>query len=183
MAIVATSISSEIPAYRSSDLSMWSKGWRCGESVRLPPLWPGFKSLRRCHMWGDFVVGFLLNLLREVFLRVLRFSPLLKKTNILKFQFDQELGRRTTTLWMCYLQIIIYYLFMLLTRVRVCGIASGGGHATRGLVAVMKSDNFALRFYRSHNGEPNTCRRHWTECCAKDHCQRLVQTGKKNELN
>ena len=39
-------------------------------------------------------------LLQEVFLCVLRFSPL--------FQFDEESGRRRTTLWMCYLQIIIY---------------------------------------------------------------------------
>ena len=30
------------------------------------------------------------------------------KTNISKFQFNQESGRRRTTLWMCYLQIIIY---------------------------------------------------------------------------
>ena len=37
------------------------------------------------------------------------------KTNIFKFQFDQESGRRRTTLWMCYLQIIIcYYLFICL---------------------------------------------------------------------
>ena len=40
------------------------------------------------------------HLLREVFLWVLQFSPL--------FQFDQDSGRRRTTLWMCYLQIIIY---------------------------------------------------------------------------
>ena len=33
--------------------------------------------------------------------------PLSSKTNISKFQFDQELGRRRTTLWVCYLQIII----------------------------------------------------------------------------
>ena len=73
---------------------------------------------------------------------------------------------------------------MLLTRIRVCGIASGGGHATHGLVAVMKSDNFALRFDLNCTGERNLpCRRHWTECCAKDHYQWLVQTGKKNELN
>ena len=50
-------------------------------------------------------------LLQEVFLRVLWFSPLLK-TNISKFQFDQESGRRRTTMWMCYLQIVIY-LFLL----------------------------------------------------------------------
>ena len=34
--------------------------------------------------------------------------PLSSKTNTSKFQFDQESGRRRTTLWMCYLQIIIY---------------------------------------------------------------------------
>ena len=39
--------------------------------------------------------------------------PLLKN-NISKFQFDQELGRRRTTLWMCYLQNVIYLLFIYL---------------------------------------------------------------------
>ena len=33
-----------------------------------------------------------------------------KLTNNSKFQFDQESGRRRTTLWMCHLQIIIYLL-------------------------------------------------------------------------
>ena len=33
--------------------------------------------------------------------------PLSPKTNISKFQFDQESGKRRTTAWMCYLQIII----------------------------------------------------------------------------
>ena len=33
------------------------------------------------------------------------------KTNISKFQFDQESGIRRTTLWMCYLQNIIYLFF------------------------------------------------------------------------
>ena len=84
-----------------------SKGLRSGESARLPPIWPGFKSRRRRHMWVEFVVGSLL--CSE------RYSgfPLSSKTNISKFQFDQESGRRRTTLWMCYLQIIIYYLFIL----------------------------------------------------------------------
>ena len=54
-------------------------------------------------------------LLREVFLRVLRFS-LSSKTNISKFRFDQESGRRRTTLWMCYLQIVIYLFFILFRR-------------------------------------------------------------------
>ena len=51
-----------------------SKERRSGESARLSPMWPVFKSRRRRHIWVEFVVG----LLREVFLRILRFSPLLK---------------------------------------------------------------------------------------------------------
>ena len=43
------------------------------------------------------------------FFWVLQISPLLKN---LHFQIDQESGRRRTTLWMCYLQIIIYLLFI-----------------------------------------------------------------------
>ena len=40
--------------------------------------------------------------------------PLSSKTNISKFQFDQESGRQRTTMWMCYLQFVIYlfYLFI-----------------------------------------------------------------------
>ena len=30
---------------------------QCGESTRLPPMWPGFDSRSRCHMWVEFVVG------------------------------------------------------------------------------------------------------------------------------
>ena len=37
--------------------------------------------------------------------------PLSAKTNISKFQFDQESGRWRTTLWMCYLQIYCYYCY------------------------------------------------------------------------
>ena len=79
-AIVATSISSEIPTYVHKCMqwrkwrnwrkiaSCWrfeldaksGKGWRSGESVRLPPFWPGFKFLHRFHMWIEFVVCFLL---------------------------------------------------------------------------------------------------------------------------
>ena len=33
------------------------RGWRSGESIRLPPMWPGLDSLTRCHMWVEFVVG------------------------------------------------------------------------------------------------------------------------------
>ena len=31
-------------------------GWRSGESTHLPPMWPGFRSRRRHHMWVEFVV-------------------------------------------------------------------------------------------------------------------------------
>ena len=32
------------------------RGWRSGWSARLPPMWPGFNSRRRRHMWVKFVV-------------------------------------------------------------------------------------------------------------------------------
>ena len=59
-----------------------------------------------------------------VFIRTLMsFSPgtpvflSFSKTNIFKFQFNQESGRRRTTLWMCYLQIIIYlFIYLQLTK-------------------------------------------------------------------
>ena len=79
-----------------------SKGWRSGESTRLPPMWPGIKSRRRHHMWVEFVVGSLL--CSERFFSGFSGFPISSKTNISKFQFHQESGRRRTTLWMCYLQ-------------------------------------------------------------------------------
>ena len=32
------------------------QGWRSGESAHLPPMWPGFDSRTRRHMWVEFVV-------------------------------------------------------------------------------------------------------------------------------
>ena len=58
------------------------------------------------HMWVKFVVGSLL--CSERFFSGYSGFPLSSKTNIFKFQFDQESGRQRTTLWMCYLLIIIY---------------------------------------------------------------------------
>ena len=52
-------------------------------------------------MWVEFVVGFLL--CSEKFFSGHSGFPLSSKINISKFQFDQESGRRRTTLWMCYL--------------------------------------------------------------------------------
>ena len=37
--------------------ALGEKGWRSGESTRLPPMWPGFESWRRRHMWVEFVVA------------------------------------------------------------------------------------------------------------------------------
>ena len=84
---------------------LMSKGWRSSESARLPLMWPRFKSPRRRHMWVKFVFGSLL--CSERFFSGDSSFPLSSKTNISKFQLDQESGRWRTTLWMCYLQIII----------------------------------------------------------------------------
>ena len=91
---------------------MGSKGWRSGESTRLPPMWPGFKSRRRRHMWVKLIVGSFPCSKR--FFSGYSGFPLSSKTNISKFQFDQESGRQRTTMWMCYLQIVIYLLFIYL---------------------------------------------------------------------
>ena len=37
--------------------SFREQGWRSGESTRLPPMWPGFDSRTRRHMWIEFVLG------------------------------------------------------------------------------------------------------------------------------
>ena len=58
---------------------MGEQWWCSGQSTCLPPMWPGYESWRRCHMWLEFVVGSLL-CSKRFFFRVLRFSPLLKKT-------------------------------------------------------------------------------------------------------
>ena len=79
--------------------------------ARLPLMWPGFKSRRRRHMWVEFVVGSLL--CSERFFS--GYSDCLSsKTNISKFQLDQESGRRRTTLWMCYLQILLLLLLFVI---------------------------------------------------------------------
>ena len=70
-------------------------------------MWPGFKSHRRRHLWVEFVVCSLL--WSERLFSGYSGFPFSPKTNIFKFQFHQESGRRRTTLWMCYLQIIIYF--------------------------------------------------------------------------
>ena len=79
-----------------------------GESTPLPPMWPGCNSQVWCHMWVEFVVGSL-PCSNRFFSGYSSFS-LSSKTSISKFQFDQESGRWRTTMWMCYLQIVIYFI-------------------------------------------------------------------------
>ena len=64
------------------------QGWRSGESARLPPMWPGFDSRSRRHMWVEFVVGS--RPCSERFFSGYSGFPLSSKTNISKFQFDLE---------------------------------------------------------------------------------------------
>ena len=52
------------------------QGWRSGESTHLQPMWPEFESRHQRHV--GWVCCWLSPLLWEVFLRLLRFSPLLK---------------------------------------------------------------------------------------------------------
>ena len=97
---------------RKSDGSVFlllgSKTWRRGESARLPPMWPRVQIPASMSYLGRACCWFS-PLLWEVFLCSPFFS-LSSKTNISKCQSDEESGRRRTTLWMCYLQIIIYFI-------------------------------------------------------------------------
>ena len=102
-----------VPHFEALTRVVGEQGWCSGESSRLPTMWPWFKSRRRRHMWVEFVVGSLS--CSERFFSWYSDFPLSSKTNISKFQFDQESGRRRTTMWMCYPQIVIYlfiYLFI-----------------------------------------------------------------------
>ena len=62
--------------------------WRSGKSTRLLPMWPGFESFRRRHMWVEFVVDSLL--CSERFFSGYSGFPLSSKTNTSKFQSDLE---------------------------------------------------------------------------------------------
>ena len=69
-------------------------------------------------MWVEFVVGSLPCC--ERFFSGYSGFPLSPKTNISKFQLDQESGRQRTTSWMCYLQIIIHCLYDDFVKFFVC---------------------------------------------------------------
>ena len=65
-------------------------------------------------MWVEFVVGSFL--CSERFFSGYSGFPLSSKTP----QFDQESGRRRTTMWMCYLQIVIYlFIYLISSHVKI----------------------------------------------------------------
>ena len=104
-----------------------SKGGAVMRALAFPQCGPGSNP------GVDAIYGLSLLLVLSLapsFLRVLRCSPLLKN---LHFQ-DQESGRRRTTLWMCYLQIIIYLLFSEKKKRRRTNLLA----VTRGSTATIK---------------------------------------------
>ena len=77
------------------------------------------------HYWGGTTQGeaqwWQLEVMQSTALSISRMGNVwlgyhlqLSKTNISKFQFNQESRRRRTTLWMFYLQIIIYHLYLVI---------------------------------------------------------------------
>ena len=76
-------------SYNCSVNQFGEQGWRSIESTRLSPMWPGFESWRWRHNYVCWVNYWFSPLLREVFLHVLRFSPLLKNQH---FQFPIRSG-------------------------------------------------------------------------------------------
>ena len=93
-------------SFGEQGMAQW---WECS----LPSSVARVQIPASAHMWVEFVVGSLL--CSERFFSGYSGFPFSSKTNISKFQFDHESGRRRTTLWMCYLQIIIYLFIYLLS--------------------------------------------------------------------
>ena len=118
---------------------MGEQGWRSGESTRLPPMSPGLDSWSRRHMWVEFVVGS--RPCSEGFLRVLRFFPLNKKTNIFKFQFDLETVERRATSWIPlkfpFIYLFIFGKFLKLVNMIFRTTPLKGIHYTRGVLYIV----------------------------------------------
>ena len=62
-------------------------------STYLPPMWPGFESRTRRHMWVEFIVGS--RPCSERFFSGYSGFPLSSETNISKFQFYLESSCQT----------------------------------------------------------------------------------------
>ena len=89
--------------------------WRSGESTRLPPIWPSFKSgrlrWRLRQMWVEFVIGSVHY--PERFFSGYSGLPFSSKTSISKSQFDQESGRREPLCGCATSKSLFIYLFYL----------------------------------------------------------------------
>ena len=83
--------------------------WRSGESTRLPPMCPGFKSRRRHQSYVDWVCCWFSPLLRGVFLLVLLFSLHLKNQH---FQISIQPGIRKTKNHLMNVLLLNLYLFI-----------------------------------------------------------------------
>ena len=90
-----------------------ASGAQC-ESNRLPPMRSGFISRRRCH-YVRWVCRWFSFLFREVFLRVLRFFPLLKNQHLSNFNSIwnertrlKEFNELLSASWVNKLQFTIY---------------------------------------------------------------------------
>ena len=81
-----TNLTTNKPKLHSKHVT--EEGWRSGERTRLPPMWLGFDSRTRRHMWVEFVVSS--HPCSERFFSGYSGFPLSSKTNISKFQFDPE---------------------------------------------------------------------------------------------
>ena len=70
-----------------------SKGWRSGESARLPPMWPRPVSNPGVDTICRLSLLLVLSLAPRGFFSEYSGFPLSSKTNISKFQFDQDSGK------------------------------------------------------------------------------------------
>ena len=73
-------------AHKGSKHTGGVQGWRSGESTRLPPMWPGFDSQTRRHMWVKFVASLLCT---ERFSPGTPVSPLLKNQHLTCFVLER----------------------------------------------------------------------------------------------
>ena len=89
------------------------RGWRSGESTRLLPMWPGFDSRTRRHMWVEFVVGS-----RPRSEGFSPGSPVFlppQKSTLLNSNSIGNSGRRAT-LWKCHCKFPFIYYFIILFK-------------------------------------------------------------------
>ena len=107
-----SSTSSSSSSLCSSSSSCWEQGWRSGDSTRLPSMWPGFKCWRRAICGLSLLLVF--PFAPRGFSPGTLVFPLSSKTNISKFQFDQENYSRRTTKRMCYLFVAIYLFIVII---------------------------------------------------------------------